>query len=57
MDKIGRKIPSLVGLFIAGAATILNPVPSDIWPLYILRIALNTSVIPMLWSPYMVDYI
>lgn len=57
MDAVGRKLPSVIGLFIAGTGTLLSPVPSKMAGLYVLRIITNVGVLPLLWSPYMVDYI
>ena len=57
MDAVGRKLPSIIGLFIAGTGTLLSPVPSKMPGLYVLRILTNIGVLPLLWSPYMVDYI
>ena len=56
MDLVGRKIPSITGLVIAGTGTLLFPVPHRLVGLYFCRVAIDVGILPIEWSPYGVDY-
>ena len=57
MDLMGRKVLSISGLAIAGIGTLISPLPKQIYGLYIIRCVIDIGVIPMLWTPFSVDYI
>lgn len=57
MDLIGRKVPSILGLFIAAIGILLSPVPPNLPGLYVCRVMTNVGCLPFMWSPYSVDYI
>ena len=57
LDIIGRKIPTVAGLFVTGIFTSIIPLPEHIAWLYLFR-GLNTiGTIPLFQSPYAIDYI
>jgi MFS family permease len=59
MDKVGRKYTSIVGLAIAGVATVFMPLFSmPVSPyLYILRVVQELGMVPNENSPLYLDYI
>ena len=57
MDMFGRKIPSIVGVVIAAIGMTLMPIPKKLSGLYILRCLIEIGVLPLKWSPFVVDYI
>ena len=57
MDLVGRKLPVVGGVFLAGIATFISPLPANLLGLYFARAMANIGCIPLLWSPYGVDYV
>ena len=57
MDLFGRKIPVVGGVFLAGMATFISPLPKRLLGLYFARSLANIGCIPSLWSPYGADYV
>ena len=57
MDYFGRKIPCVVGLILAGGAFIGSPLPSRVSWLYFFRMTMNVGALPILYSPYQIDYV
>lgn len=57
MDLFGRKVPVVGGVFLAGIATFISPLPKRLTGLYFARAMADVGCIPYLWSPYSIDYI
>ena len=57
IDAIGRKWPCTIGMAIAGVAFISQPLPSHVYALYIFRCIGNVGTLPMIISPFAVDYV
>ena len=57
MDVFGRKAISVSGLLIAGLASLSSPFPRRLIGVYCLRCTANIGNMPLLWTPYSVDYV
>lgn len=57
LDLFGRKTVTITGLAVASFAVTMKPVPQHIGYLYILRFFTNVGCIPMLYTPYALDYV
>ena len=57
LDIIGRKVPTVAGLFLTGIFTSIIPVPKHIAWLYLFRCINNIGTMPLTQSPYPVDYV
>lgn len=57
MDLVGRKIPSIAGLILAASATLATPFPKKIGWIYAIRCLTNVGTLPLVWSPFSVDYV
>ena len=57
MDHVGRKILSVVGISVTVGALVGSPNATKIYWLYIFRTIMNLGVLPILHSPYQIDYI
>ena len=57
MDVFGRKAISITGLLVAGLASLSSPFPRRLIGIYCLRCAANIGILPLLWSPYSIDYV
>ena len=57
MDLIGRKIPSVGGLILAGTGFLLTPIPKKLGGVYCFRCMIDVGALPLMWSPFGVDYI
>lgn len=57
-DTIGRKVPTVIGLFTAGTSIILTPFFKDIYPSFLLlRIFMSLGIIPGVNTPLLPDYL
>ena len=57
MDIFGRKYISIGGLFIASVVMFCKPLVTTLSALYVLKVFTNIGALPLLYSPYPVDYI
>ena len=57
MDIFGRKTISVGGLFIASIVMFCKPLLGSLAGLYALKIVTNISTVPLMYSPYPVDYV
>ena len=57
MDLFGRKMLTISGLLLSGTATFCSPMPSDLTGLYFFRVMTVVGNVPMLNSPYVIDYV
>ena len=56
-DLFGRKILTVLGLMIASISVICKPLPNSIAGLYCLRFCTNMGLIPIMYSPFAIDYV
>ena len=57
MDLFGRKHLNVGGLIVASIAVFCKPLPQQIGYLYAFRILTNVGLLPMLYTPYILDYV
>lgn len=57
MDLVGRKVPMVTGMLLAGLMTALIPFPRKLAWLYCIRCFINIGIQPLMQSPFSVDYI
>ena len=57
LDLFGRKKLTVIGLMISGIAIGCQPLPANLTGLYILRTIASIGILPVLYTPYTVDYI
>ena len=57
VELFGRKKMLVGGLLVAGSAIICKPLPNSLLGLYILSVISSVAVIPVLYTPYTVDYV
>ena len=57
MDLLGRKHLNVGGLIVASIAVFCKPLPQKIGYLYAFRILTNVGLLPMLYTPYILDYV
>lgn len=57
LDLFGRKAITIIGMAIAGASLLSQPLPGTLYGLYVLRILSSVGVLPALYTPFSVDYI
>ena len=57
VELVGRKKMLVGGLLVTGTAIICKPLPNNLTGLYILSVISSISVIPVLYTPYTVDYV
>ena len=56
-DLLGRKVLTVTGMMIASASVICKPLPNHIAGLYCLRFCTNMGLIPIMYTPFTIDYI
>ena len=56
-DLLGRKVLTVAGMMIASTSVICKPLPNNIAGLYCLRFCTNMGLIPIMYTPFTIDYI
>ena len=57
MDIFGRKTVSIGGLLMVSVVMACKPLLNSLTALYALKILTSIGVVPLLYSPYSVDYV
>ena len=57
VELFGRKKMLVGGLLVTGTAIICKPLPNSLTGLYFLSVISSVAVIPVLYTPYTVDYV
>ena len=56
-DLLGRKALTVAGMMIASISVICKPLPNNISGLYCLRFCTNMGLIPIMYTPFTIDYV
>ena len=56
-DLIGRKVLTVAGMMIASISVICKPLPNHLVGLYCLRFCTNMGLIPIMYTPFAIDYV
>lgn len=57
MDLFGRKTITVAGLFVASIAVFFKPLIGSLAGLYVLKLFSSIGAVPLIYSPFPVDYI
>ena len=56
-DVIGRKSVTVGGVLLVGLAMACKPLAGSLGVLYALKVASSIGIVPLMYSPYPIDYI